>query len=84
MNECDPNNKYQRFIATNGTSFFDGQKKFEISQVDFQKQCVSNDHHPKPGEVVELHSCTALREDSSQTALWTRYNDDVDSWQPVT
>ncbi|CAB9513487.1 expressed unknown protein [Seminavis robusta] len=73
LTECDPNDPMQRWIASNGTAFFDEDNRFEISQAGFNSQCISNDHHPKPGEVIELHSCEALRAPDSQTALWTKY-----------
>lgn len=50
LSACNASNPLQRWWANNGTDFFASDNKFEISQVNFTKQCVSNDHHPKPGE----------------------------------
>lgn len=72
--ECDINNGFQRWFANNGTSFFDpNNNKFEISLNSKDSHCVSNDHHPKPGELVELFSCESLRAPDSQTAYWMRW-----------
>lgn len=106
LRACDATNPLQRWFAPNGSLV--GDEKFELSQKDFQQQCVSNDHHPKPGkitsspvlnlqkmleavfsssvltklccllsaitgEVVELHSCEALRKPDSQTSYWVKY-----------
>ncbi|CAB9509452.1 expressed unknown protein [Seminavis robusta] len=70
LESCDPDNFRQRWIALNGN--FDGEE-FEISQRGFTHQCVTNDHHPKSGEVVELHDCEASRAYDSQTSFWNLY-----------
>ena len=48
LTECNVTNPLQFWWASNGTDFFSDENKFEISQIDFTKQCVSQDHHPKP------------------------------------
>jgi len=71
LQPCDGTNPLQVWFAPSG-SFRDGDK-FELSQKDFDTQCVSTDHHPKEGEVLELHSCEALRAPDSETSYWVKY-----------
>lgn len=70
LRTCDQNNSLQRWFAPNGS--FSGSR-FELSQRGYERQCVSTAHHPKAGEVVELHSCEALRRPDFQTSYWNRY-----------
>ena len=70
LRPCDTGNPLQRWYAPNGD--FNGPR-FEMSQRGFDSQCVSNDHHPKEGEVVELHSCTGSRAPDSETSFWNKY-----------
>lgn len=70
IRQCDANNPLQRWFSPNGS--FNGQR-FEISQKGFENQCVSTAHHPKAGEVVEMHSCVALRAPDSETSYWNKY-----------
>lgn len=70
VRSCDANNTMQRWFALNGDF---GGSKFEISQKDFNLQCVTSAHHPKAGEVVELHSCRASRAADSETSYWNVY-----------
>jgi len=71
LQTCDETIAEQRFFAPNG-SFADGDK-FELSQIGRESQCVSNDHHPKAGEVLETHSCEGIRAPESQTSYWVKY-----------
>lgn len=48
LRDCQPNNPLQRFFALNGDFY---GEKFEISQVGYTHQCVTNDHHPKSGKI---------------------------------
>ena len=68
VERCDSNNSRQRWYAPN-SSF--GGSRFEISQRGFSSQCISNDHHPKAAEVIEMHSCDGSR--NSDTSYWNRY-----------
>jgi hypothetical protein len=65
---CDSTSPLQRWYSPNGD--FDSYR-FEISQYDYSSQCVTQAHHPKEGEVVELHSCRGSRRD--QTSFWNKY-----------
>jgi len=67
VEQCDSGNSRQRWFAPNGS--FDG-RRFEISQRGFTSQCVTNDHHPKTAEVVELHFCEGARD--SDTTYWNK------------
>lgn len=71
LRPCDPINPLQRWYPLNGS--FQSGDKFELSQKDFDTQCVANAHHPKPGEVVEMHFCEALRLPDSETSYWVKY-----------
>jgi len=70
LEPCDKTNPLQRWYAPNGN--FNGDK-LEISQDGYDTQCVSNDHHPTDKEVLEMHSCVALRKWDSETSFWERY-----------
>jgi hypothetical protein len=70
LEACDASNYRQRWIAMNGD--FDGPK-FEMSQLGYTHQCITSDHHPKSGEIVETHDCEAARSLESQTSYWERY-----------
>ena len=70
LEKCDSDNKYQTWFAPNGS--FDG-RRFEVSQKSRSGSCMTQDHHPKPGEVVELHSCSAARSKDHQTSYWNKY-----------
>jgi len=48
-----------------------GEGKFEISQKSATDLCVTQHHHPKADEEVELFSCTIARRDD--TSFWVRY-----------
>lgn len=70
LRECNESNPRQRWFALNGS--FDGPR-FEISQLGFTSQCIANDHHPKSGEVMELHWCEGSRWEEDQTSYWNKY-----------
>ncbi|CAB9509454.1 expressed unknown protein [Seminavis robusta] len=70
LRTCDEKNKYQQWYAPNGS--FDGSK-FELSQHSNPRQCMTQAHHPKAGEVVETHSCKAARSDEHETSFWNKY-----------
>jgi len=69
LERCDEDNSRQRWFAPNGDFY---GESFEISQLGYTNQVVTNDHHPKSGELVELHDGAASRANDSQTALWER------------
>ena len=65
---CDENDPKQRWFAKRGD--FDGDK-FEISQRTYSDYCITQRHHPKADEEVELEPCTLAR--TSDTSQWNRY-----------
>ncbi|CAB9509455.1 expressed unknown protein [Seminavis robusta] len=67
LRRCDASSSLQRWYAPNGD--FQGYR-FEISQQNYNKQCVTTAHHPKEGEVVELHSCKQSRDRDHQSSYW--------------
>jgi len=67
LKPCNPYSTQQRWYALNGGF---NESKFEISQLGYSSQCITNDHHPKSGEVVELHDCEFSRSEESQTSFW--------------
>ena len=70
LRTCNVNNPNQQWFAPNGS--FDGYR-WEASQYVNPSLCMTNDHHPKPGEVIELHSCRAARSASHLTSYWNKY-----------
>jgi hypothetical protein len=66
LETCE-NSSRQRWYAPNGS--FSGSR-FEISQAGTDL-CVSQNHHPKQREVIEMHTCEDARDDD--TSYWTRY-----------
>jgi len=68
VRSCDDGNSRQRWWAKRGD--FDGSR-FEISQKGATDLCVTQRHHPKTGEEVELESCSTARADD--TSYWERY-----------
>lgn len=71
IRSCNSGNSLQRWWAKTGE--FD-EYRFEISQLTATNLCVTQRHHPKPDEEVELEPCETAR--SSDTSFWVRcYND---------
>ena len=68
MYPCDSNNSRQQWYAKRGE--FD-EYRFEISQNGFNNYCITQRHHPKDDEEVELEPCTQARD--GQTSYWNRY-----------
>jgi hypothetical protein len=70
--EMDTSRNYtrQKFVALNG-SFRSGGNKFEIGTVFRPGGCLSQQHHPRPGEVVKRVECPNTRDDD--TSYWVRY-----------
>jgi hypothetical protein len=65
MRTCSSSDKRQRFVGS-----FDASK-FEIHPVSNSSGCLTQQHHPKPGEDVRLYSCSTARGD--QTSYWNKY-----------
>lgn len=74
LHRCNPNSFSQRWYAPNGS--LEGYR-FELSQMSYRDQCVTQAHHPKEGEIVELHSCKLSRDANHQSSFWNVY-----WWQP--
>jgi hypothetical protein len=66
--ECDASNNQQMWFAQTGS--FDGSK-FEVSPKTLSTFCITQRHHPKDDEEVELEPCVLARD--SQTSFWNRY-----------
>jgi hypothetical protein len=67
LRECDSASDLQQWIAINGR--LTGEK-FEITSVSKDTHCVTQAHHPKAGEVVELFRCEVPRRPDHQTSFW--------------
>mmetsp|Transcript_15496 Transcript_15496/g.25117 ORF Transcript_15496/g.25117 Transcript_15496/m.25117 type:complete len:357 (+) Transcript_15496:77-1147(+) len=65
---CDLSNQRQHWYAQQGD--FRGSK-FEISPRGMGSRCVTQRHHPKADEEVELETCDGARR--GDTSYWTRY-----------
>jgi hypothetical protein len=59
----------QKFVALNG-NFLWGNK-FEISTVHRPGSCLSQQHHPRSGELIKRIECPTTRDD--YTSFWTKY-----------
>lgn len=70
LRPCNAKEERQRWFSPKGS--FDGPR-FELSQRSFSSQCITQNHHPKAGEVVELHSCKAARSKHHETSFWNKY-----------
>ena len=68
MKGCNDSNPNQLWFPKVGS--FDGDS-FEISPKDASNLCITQRHHPKAGEEVELEACTLAR--VSDTSKWNRY-----------
>jgi hypothetical protein len=69
MRECSKSNQDQLWLPNKGFSL-DGDS-FEIVPKRAQDLCITQRHHPKAGEEVELEKCTSTR--WSDTSKWNRY-----------
>jgi len=63
--DCDVKNRRQLWVADFG------RDKFEIKPFGLSSHCVTQRHHPKFYEEVEIEPCEMAR--SSHTSYWTRY-----------
>eukprot|EP00934_Nitzschia_sp_Nitz4_P004866 Nitzschia sp. Nitz4//scaffold45_size130396//72961//74076//NITZ4_003455-RA/size130396-exonerate_est2genome-gene-0.63-mRNA-1//1//CDS//3329552416//4856//frame0 len=64
---CDSSNSLQKWETRQGE--FD-EYRFEISQKSATNLCITQRHHPKPDEEVELEPCSTAR--ISDTSYWER------------
>jgi len=67
---CDPTDDLQRWISPRGAFF---QRRFEIANPSMSNYCATQEHHPKPGEVVWLEPCILSRHPFHQTNYWMRW-----------
>lgn len=70
LGTCDSNNQKQRFIAFGG-SFDD--RRFEVSPKHRQGWCMTQRHHPKNNESVNIETCVGARRKGSDTSYWNKY-----------
>ena len=68
LRTCNLKNYHQRFYAANGSSF-DGEK-FEIGQHSFPNRSLTQQHHPKHGEIVFMQNSTLA--EMSETQFWNK------------
>ena len=71
---CDQNEPNQRWMAMDyGSRSSVNTLRFEISQIGQESRCVTQHHHPREREVVEMSNCDNERR--SFTTYWQRiYN----------
>jgi hypothetical protein len=65
---CNEDNSKHKWFAKVGAF---RQNRFEISQKKFTRFCITQRHHPKEGEEVEIESCKQARK--GLTSFWNRY-----------
>ena len=68
LRDCDPKNGEQLWHPMNGG--YDS-KSFELTRKRWGSKCLSQAHHPKAGEVIELSDCA--RERTYTTNAWELY-----------
>ena len=68
LRDCDPNDPDQLWHPMNGG--YDSES-FEITRKGREDRCLSQHHHPKKGEVIELVDCA--RERKYTTNAWQFY-----------
>ena len=68
MRPCNSNNNAQRWIPQGGT--FDSHR-FEITPKGASNLCITQRHHPKDDEEVEIEPCNTARK--SDTSFWEKY-----------
>jgi hypothetical protein len=68
MSRCDVSNSRQQWYANEGG--FAGDR-FEFSQYGLNGWCITQRHHPKEDEEVELEPCGQAR--NGETSYWNRY-----------
>ena len=59
----------QKFVALNGS--FNNGEKFEIGTVHNPGGCLTQHHHPRPGEVIKRGDCPTTRD--HDTSFWVKY-----------
>ncbi|GAX26105.1 hypothetical protein FisN_24Hh022 [Fistulifera solaris] len=68
LEKCDSSNQKQRFIASGG-SFND--RRFEVSPKQRRGWCMTQRHHPRTNEAVNIEPCTTARR--GDTSYWNKY-----------
>ena len=68
LKRCDRSESLQRFVATRGD--FRG-RRFEITPKTRPGWCLTQRHHPKDDEDIDIESCPTAR--ISDTSYWNRY-----------
>lgn len=67
---CNPRNPLQQWKAINGNLT---GRRFEMVPLTQTTHCVTQDHHPKPGEVVETFRCDVARRPTHLTSFRNLY-----------
>ena len=68
IRNCDSSDSSQRWIPQRGS--FDSYR-FEITPKGQSSKCITQRHHPKDWEIVEIEPCALAR--SSDTSFWETY-----------
>ena len=77
LRDCEISNKSTQIVVG-----FDPSKPFELKTYGRTTSCFTQDHHPKPDEVVRAGSCRLARID--HTSEWVVYDRSPDPNVPVT
>jgi len=67
LDDCDPNDRSQLWDLDGPN-----EKKFEWREKRSSRSCVTNQHHPTPGEELKTMSCREAKRD--ETNYWTIYD----------
>ena len=69
LRPCNPDSSNHRWRALDGKNF--QTNKFEIGKDSIPGKCLTQHHHPKQKEVVEMIDCAVERRD--HTTFWEKY-----------
>lgn len=70
LRPCNLQNSLQQWKTLNGSL---AGRRFEIVPSSRPTHCVTQAHHPKAGEVVELYKCSVARSPEHITSFWHLY-----------
>jgi len=73
---CDENNIKQQWTTRGNGNFRDADSVFEFHPkwISGDRQCITQDHHPKDFEEIHILDCHAARSPSHESSQWNRYD----------
>jgi len=72
LQECNPKLPGQRWIAMDqGRRSATNQRRFELSKVGKEDRCLTQHHHPRAKEVLDMIDCVSER--LADTTYWQKF-----------